>query len=443
MKEPVHTIIDQGHTMFEKILIPTDLSEMSEKLVACADSIRNVKEVVLLHIVHNGDVTLREREDTERQQALIRNPAITVRCITEGYNGDGIPAAILKTAEAEKPSLIIMGARKGLLSKTLLGHGGTEVLTRSRTHVLIMRFPGQGLFAAHPHKTEEPLFSRILFPLDFSRPANEALKTIGRIGGISEIILLHVVRKTENEDRMNLVAREVEKRLLDAREKIKADCPEISVTMMVRFGDPTNQIAAVADEEEITLVMMSRYGKMDYIRKVPLGTTTSKVTAQITKPVLVMFTRIQLEIHARELTTSEFYLAEKIWFDYHQTKSDPEHDRIFAVFIEDTPVSVARCKRHDDGYEVDGIFTWEEFRGNGYARNALDVLIRECGNTVLTMYAVLHLVDFYASFGFVPVPEKDLPLTVRERYSWALGDMKGADVCPMKRQPARENDTAG
>jgi len=53
---------------------------------------------------------------------------------------------------------------------------------------------------------------------------------------------------------------------------------------MVRFGDPTNQIAAVADEEEITLVMMSRYGKMDYIRKVPLGTTTSKVTAQITNP---------------------------------------------------------------------------------------------------------------------------------------------------------------
>jgi nucleotide-binding universal stress UspA family protein len=429
--------------MFEKILIPTDLSEISEKLVACADGIRNVKEVVLLHIVHDRDVTLQEREDTERQQAFIRNPDITVRCIVKHDNGDDIPAAILKTAEAEKPSLIIMGARKGLLSKTLLGHGGTEILTRSRTHVLIMRFPGQGLFAVHPHKTEEPLFSRILFPLDFSRPANEALNAVGRIGGISEIILLHVVRKVENEDRMNLVAREVEKRLLDAREKIKADCPEISVTMMIRFGDPTNQIALVADEEEVTLVMMSRYGKMDYIRKVPLGTTTSKVTAQITKPVLVMFTRIQLEIHARELATSEFYLAEKIWFDYHQTKSDPEHDRIFAVFIEDTPVSVARCKRHDDGYEVDGIFTWEEFRGNGYARNVLEVLIRECGNTVLSMYAVLHLVDFYASFGFVPVPEEDLPPTVRERYSWALGDMKGAEVCPMKRLPAWENGTAG
>jgi GNAT superfamily N-acetyltransferase len=206
--------------------------------------------------------------------------------------------------------------------------------------------------------------------------------------------------------------------------------------MMVRFGDPTGQIAKVADEEEVTLVMMSRFGKMDYIRKVPLGTTTSKVTCQIKKPVLVMFTAIQLEVHARELAPSEFFLAEKIWFDYHQTKSDPEHDRIFAVFIEDTPVSVARCKRHDDGYEVDGIFTWTEFRKNGYARKALDLLIQECGNTTLFMYAVQHLVDFYALFGFVPIPEKDLPLSVRERYMWAMGDMEGADVRPMKREPA-------
>jgi GNAT superfamily N-acetyltransferase len=212
--------------------------------------------------------------------------------------------------------------------------------------------------------------------------------------------------------------------------------------MMVRFGDPTGQITAVAEKEKVTLVMMSRFGKMGYIRKVPLGTTTSKVTAQIKKPVLVLFTRIQLEIHARELAMSEFYLAEKIWFDYHQTKSDPEHDRIFAVFVENTPVSVARCKRHTDGYEVDGIFTWEEFRGNGYARNALDALIRECGNSVLFMHAVIHLVDFYASSGFVPIPEEELPLTVRERYSWALGNLKGAEVCPMKRVPAGENDAA-
>lgn len=429
--------------MFEKILIPTDLSEASEKLVACAGSIQNVKEIVLLHIVPGGEPAAREHEELQRQQGLITHPAIAVRCIVKNDSGGDIPAAILRTAGAERPSLIIMGARKGLLSKTLLGRGGTEILTRSRTHVLIMRFPGEGLFAAHPQKTEGHLFSRILFPLDFSRPANEALGSVGGIGGVFEIILLHVIRKIEGKDRMNLVVREVEKRLSDAREKIKADHPDIRVKMMVRFGDPTSQIAAVADEEEVSLVMMSRFGKMDYIRKVPLGTTTSKVTAQIKKPVLVMFTCIRLEIHTRELATSEFYLAEKIWFDYYRTKSDPGHDRIFAVFVEDTPVSVARCKRHADGYEVDGIFTWEEFRGNGYAKKALDALVRGCGTATLYMYAVLELVEFYASFGFEPVPEKELPLTIRQRYLWALGNMKGAAVCPMMRVPAGENNEEG
>ncbi|MFA4860702.1 GNAT family N-acetyltransferase [Methanoregula sp.] len=421
--------------MFEKVLLPTDLSEMSGKLIACVADIRNVKEVILLHIVRNGQSLVREREAVEHQQALITNPDIAVRCLIQEDSGDDIPAAILKTAEAERPSLILMGARKGRLSKILLGHDDIEVLAHSRTHVLIMRFPTQGFFSYHPRMMEASLFYRILFPLDFSRPANDALKYVGELEGVSEIILLHVIRKIETEERMNYIVREVEKRLADAREAIKADPPDIRVRMMVRYGDPTRQIEIVADEEVVSLVMMSRFGKADYIRKVPLGMTTSRVTALVKKPVLVMFTAIQLEINTRELTASEFYLAEKIWFDYHQTKSDHDHDRIFAVFIEDTLVSVARCKRHDDGYEVDGIFTWEEFRGNGYSRKALDLMMQECGSHVLYMYAVRHLVDFYASFGFVSIPEEELPLSIRERYSWAMGEIVGAGVCPMKREP--------
>jgi nucleotide-binding universal stress UspA family protein len=428
--------------MFEKILIPTDLSDDSEKLITCAGSIRNAKEIVLLHIVPSGEPA--EREKVQRQEGLVPRPAIAVRSVIEQDAAGDIPAAILKTAEAEKPSLIIMGARRGLLSKSLLGRGGTEILTRSRTHILIMRFPAQGIFAAPaPVVTGETLFSRILFPLDFSRPANEALACIVRTEDVKEIILLHVIRNVEKEDRMNLVVREVEKRLSEARETIKRKRPGIRVTMMVRFGDPTGQICTVAAEENVSLVMMSRYGKRDYLRKVPLGTTSSKVIARIAAPVLVMYTRIQLNVTARELATKEFYIAEKIWFDYHQTKSDPLHDRIFAVFVDDTPVSVARCKQHEDGYEVDGIFTWEEFRGNGYARKALDALIQGCGRTTLYMYAVQELVEFYATLGFVPVPEKELPPTIRQRYLWAMGNMKGADVCPMKRVPDGENNAAG
>ena len=37
--------------MFEKVLIPADLSEPSENLVASAGGIKNIREIILLHIL--------------------------------------------------------------------------------------------------------------------------------------------------------------------------------------------------------------------------------------------------------------------------------------------------------------------------------------------------------------------------------------------------------
>jgi hypothetical protein len=34
----------------------------------------------------------------------------------------------------------------------------------------------------------------------------------------------------------------------------------------------------------------------------------------------------------------------------------------------------------------------------------------------------------------VPIPETDLPPTIRERYTWAAGNLEGAEVQPMVRK---------
>ena len=135
----------------------------------------------------------------------------------------------------------------------------------------------------------------------------------------------------------------------------------------------------------------------------------------------------------RELRADEFILADKIWIDYHETKGDPAQDRIFAVFSDSTPVSLARCRRHPDGLEVDGIFTPKMYRGRGYSRMAVGALVEACHNDNLFMYAVRHLVGFYAGFGFQPISEKELPDVIRERYTWAAGNLEGAEVQPMRR----------
>jgi PAS domain S-box-containing protein len=135
----------------------------------------------------------------------------------------------------------------------------------------------------------------------------------------------------------------------------------------------------------------------------------------------------------RELLTEEFPLAESLWTEYHGIKGDPAVDRIFASYREGEVVSVARCRKHSDGYEVDGVFTPEKYRGHGYANGAVGGLVEACGGTTLYMHAVRELVGFYRHSGFVPIDEKELPPTIRDRYAWAGGEMEGADVCPMRR----------
>ena len=137
----------------------------------------------------------------------------------------------------------------------------------------------------------------------------------------------------------------------------------------------------------------------------------------------------------RELSSAEFPVAEALWNDYHQTKGDSRTDRIFAGFFQEEVVSVARCRKHPDGFEVDAVFTPSLHRGRGYARAVMWGLVEACGHDTLSMHSVKNLTGFYSHFGFVTIAESELPPSIRERYAWAEGEMDGANVAPMKRAP--------
>ncbi len=145
-------------------------------------------------------------------------------------------------------------------------------------------------------------------------------------------------------------------------------------------------------------------------------------------------TTIKVRPEVRELVSGEFPAADEVWRDYHGTFGEPDRDRVFGVFFAGRIVSLARCRRHPDGMEVDGVFTPEASRGRGYARMAVEALVVACHNDDLYMYAVESLAGFYATYGFISIPESDLPPGIRERYTWAAGNMEGAEVRPMRRR---------
>lgn len=143
----------------------------------------------------------------------------------------------------------------------------------------------------------------------------------------------------------------------------------------------------------------------------------------------------ETEKGVRELLSEEFPVADALWIDYHETKGDPRTDRIFAAFVGGNAVSLARCRRHPDGLEVDAVFTPESHRGQGYSNLTVQGLVEACGHDLLYMHSVLGLTKFYGRYGFVPIDEGELPPTIKERFAWAGGEMQGANVCPMRRNP--------
>ncbi|MGB8219040.1 MAG: GNAT family N-acetyltransferase, partial [Methanoregula sp.] len=207
------------------------------------------------------------------------------------------------------------------------------------------------------------------------------------------------------------------------------------VRTVVRYGDPAAEIAACAEEEDVSLILISRYGSRDCATNIPLGRTAAGVAARAQRPLLVRYPRIHLDVEARELSSGEFDRAETVWLGYHQQKADRNTDRIFGVFVEGALAAVARCRRHPEGLEVDGVFVGEQFRNRGYARKAVQALVAACGTGILYMYSTLPLVTFYSSFGFAPIAERELPESIRARFDFAAGNLKGANAVPMRRLP--------
>jgi GNAT superfamily N-acetyltransferase len=184
----------------------------------------------------------------------------------------------------------------------------------------------------------------------------------------------------------------------------------IKSEVMIRTGDPVIITCMVAERENASLILLSRYGRYDYTKNIPIGSTAEAIAMRATRPVLIRYPQLQLDISVRELSGDEFLLAEKVWVHYHQQKGDPVTDRIFGVFVEGEIAGVARCRLHPDGDEVDGVFVLHEFRDRGYARKLMQDLLVHCGSEVLYMHATLELVSFYRTFGFVPIPEMELPV---------------------------------
>jgi nucleotide-binding universal stress UspA family protein/predicted GNAT family acetyltransferase len=422
--------------MFKRVLAATDFSRHADRVLACIGEIPGMEEIILLHVRSgetDDDAVPPARRLREKEQILAPLGIPVRSLLVESEYGD-IVRGITGTATRERATLIVMGARgRNLLRTLVLGSVSKGVLESGTTDVLVLHFREKDApDTENLEKYCQNIFFRILCPVDFSKPTSDVLLFLSGLPLVQEVILLHVLPASAP-------AKDRETEEASATRKLEGlktvlNIPAGRVRNVVRYGDPAAEIAACAEKEDVSLILIPRYGSRDYATNIPLGRTAAGVADRAGRPLLVRYPHIHLDVEARELSYGEFDRAEKVWLGYHQQKADRNTDRIFGVFVEGALAAVTRCRRHPDGLEVDGVFVSEQYRNRGYAQKAVQALVASCGTDTLYMHSTLPLVTFYSSFGFTPIPEQELPESIRARFDFAGGNLKGANATPMRRR---------
>ncbi|MDD1730886.1 MAG: universal stress protein [Methanosaeta sp. NSM2] len=279
--------------MFEKILVPTDFSKHAKKVIECVGEIPGIKQVVLLSVISRSAITrvwdpVAELKEVEarlmEEKKLIAAPGIEVKVRAVSVLEGEIGNAVQRVAEEEKASLVAMGARgKSRIQSALLGSVSRHALRFGDTHLLIMRY--KILDSGEMEKHCARVFSKVLFPTDFSQPAEVALSFLKNIQGIGELVLLNVVSTGETDE-------EIEANVATATKKTEEIAGELNkggmkVTPRVVIGHPVEMIRTVADEEDVSLIAMSSQGAVA-IKKGRIGSTAYDVANSADKPVLIL-----------------------------------------------------------------------------------------------------------------------------------------------------------
>ena len=142
--------------MFEKILYPTDFSEVSDKGLGVVKRMRNtcVQEVVVLHVIDRKSLDFMvydTRKALDEETGLIQRAQQDMVPVIDELNGCGFRAKarietavpfreIVRIEEEEDVSLIVIGSHgKSNIEEMLLGSVSETVVRKAKGPVLIVK----------------------------------------------------------------------------------------------------------------------------------------------------------------------------------------------------------------------------------------------------------------------------------------------------------------
>lgn len=150
------------------------------------------------------------------------------------------------------------------------------------------------------------MFRKILYPTDFSDSARAALAYVKKLreAGAAHVVLLHVYDSRTINLRWEIEAeygkksatearKDVVKKLLDATCKRLQELEEelkdagFETELIVVEGIPYQEIAKIAANKGVSLIVMGSHGEHGVIERI-IGSTTERVLRVTSVPVLVV-----------------------------------------------------------------------------------------------------------------------------------------------------------
>ncbi|AFL95427.1 universal stress protein 1 [Thermococcus cleftensis] len=275
--------------MFERVLYPTDFSDVSlHALRHCLPKLLSlgVRELVLIHVI---DITIAEFEAFELEEVYReRLGELAEELGKDGFNVEpvvriGIPSVeIAETADEKGVDLVVIPSMgENVWRAMFVGSTASNLARATRRPVLLLKYVKKNdAFELAVDCSE--LLKRPLVAIDFSKCSIKVLKTVRKFEELVESgLLLHSVDyggMEELEHNIELAKKNLEKSARGLRAKFETE---------VMVGSASQAIIGTSLAKNSTLIVIGKKGR-SFIKDLLLGSTAERVVRDSKVPVLLV-----------------------------------------------------------------------------------------------------------------------------------------------------------
>ncbi len=284
--------------MFTKIVVATDLSTASDRVIACLRGLKplGARQAVLVHALGLRHLDIMKYELARWAEPRLAQQKTLLESL--GYETSveippGIPEVeVNRIATEQGASLIVVGSHGVTLApEVLIGGVALAILHRATRPVLVMRVQMTEQNQAPECEAVCADFTKhILYPTDFSYNAEHAFRYLEAIvkAGAKRVTLLHVQDRAKIDPHLkhkledfNRIDTERLQRHRDALLKLGAT----EVNIELPYGSPMQEILRLARERGVSEIVMGSQGR-GFIAEVFLGSVSHQIARHASVPVL-------------------------------------------------------------------------------------------------------------------------------------------------------------